>query len=210
MKAELAAFEFSVAEQTAITAAMATAKPWDHADVSGIRARIKDFHLALNEHVCCYCQRDLTGEFAMVIDVEHVLPSSKFKALIFKIWNLSASCKRCNLKIKQADVGFLEAFGCLNDSARYKLAHPNFDDVEEHLVRLMQQAGRTRIIKYMVKTTTKGQYTFDYFRLKELETNSYDEAQGANQTDPAHASEFETMRSRVEELYAQAATGPNQ
>lgn len=205
MKPELEAFEFSAAEQAAIATAMATAKPWDQAEVADIRKRIKRFHLALNEHVCCYCQRDLQGEFKMVIDVEHVLPTSKFKPQTFEIWNLSASCKRCNMHIKKADVAFLEEAGSLLDSARYKLAHPNFDDAEEHLVRLVQQAGRTRIVKYMIKTAAKGQYSYDYFRLLELETNSYDEAQGANRTDPIHTSELEIMRSRVEALCAQTA-----
>lgn len=205
MKAELEAFEFSAAEKEAIKAAMATPKPWEQAEVAEVRQRIKKFHLALNEHVCCYCQRDLNGEFEMVIDVEHVLPTSKFKSQTFEIWNLSASCKRCNMRVKKADVAFLEEAGSLLDSARYKLAHPNFDDVEEHLVRLSQQAGRKRIVRYMIKTAAKGQYTYDYFRLLELEINSYDEAQGANQTDPANPSEFETMRSRVEALLVQTA-----
>ena len=208
MKAELEAFEFSADEDVAITAAMETTKPWDQAEVAEIRKRIKKFHLELNGHICCYCQRDLTGEFGMVIDVEHVLPSSKFKPQIFKIWNLSASCKRCNMNIKKADVAFLEEAGSLLDSARYKLAHPNFDNVEEHLVRLSQQIGRARIVKYMIKTAAKGQYTYDYFRLLELETNSYDEAQGANRADPVHPSELEVMRSRVEALLAQAGQHP--
>jgi hypothetical protein len=203
MKAELEAFEFSAAEQGAIAVAMATAKPWEQAGVAEIRKRIKLFHLELNEHVCCYCQRDLKGEFNLVIDVEHVLPSSKFKPQTFEIWNLSASCKRCNMHIKKADVTFLEETGSLLDPARYKLAHPNFDIVEEHLVRLAQQVGRARIVKYMIKTAAKGQYTYDYFRLLELETNSYDEAQGANLTDPAHPLKLEIMRSRVEALRAQ-------
>lgn len=205
MKAELETFEFSAAEKMEIAAAMATAKPWEQAGVADIRKRIKKFHLELNEQVCCYCQRDLKGEFEMVIDVEHVLPSSQFKAQTFEIWNLSASCKRCNMYIKKADISFLDAAGSLLDSARYKLAHPNFDDVEQHLVRLVQQAGKARIVKYMIKTAAKGQYSYDYFRLLELETNSYDDAQGANRTDPAHTSELEIMRSRVEALRAQTA-----
>ena len=53
MKAELEAFEFSAAEKAAIAAAMATAKPWEQAEVADIRKRIKKFHLALNEQVCC-------------------------------------------------------------------------------------------------------------------------------------------------------------
>lgn len=207
MKAELQAFEFSASEQAAIARAMDTEKPWDHGDVVDIRKRIKMFHLRLNGDVCCYCQRDLRGEFQLVIDVEHVLPSSKFKPQVFEIWNLGASCKRCNMSIKKADTSFFLGTGPFLDSAQYKLAHPNLDDVERHLIRLVQQAGRSRIVKYVIRESEKGRYTYDYFRLAELETSSYDEAQGANRTDLAYPLEFETMRSRVDALRAEAASG---
>lgn len=200
MKAEITEFVFDEEEQTAIEEAMSVTKPWYHPGVKDVRRRIKDFHLRMTADTCCYCQRDLNGEFTLVIDVEHVLPSSLYKPQTFQIWNLSASCKRCNMDIKKNDVSFLQGTGSLEDSARYKLAHPNFDDVEDHLLRLVQQVGRTRIVKYIQKTPDKGHYTYEYFRLRELETSSYDKAQGANKTDPDHVENFESMRSRVNAL----------
>lgn len=200
MKAEITGFVFDDEEQAAIAEAMSAAKPWYHPVVKGIRKRIKEFHLNMTADTCCYCQRDLNGEFTLVIDVEHVLPSSLYKPQTFQMWNLSASCKRCNMDIKKNDVSFLQGNGSLEDSARYKLAHPNFDDVEDHLLRLVQQVGRTRIVKYVKRTRDKGNYTYEYFRLTELETSSYDEAQGANRTNIDHMGNYESMRSRVDAL----------
>lgn len=208
MKAELENFAFDADESASIGVAMLTEKPWQQDCVEQVKRRIKAFHLTMTNDTCCYCQRDLHGEFTMVIDVEHVLPTSKFKLHTFDIWNLSASCKRCNMDIKKADVSFLhEGEGSLEDSARYKLAHPNFDEPEEHLMRLVQQAGRSRIVKYFVLTPDKGDFTYKYFRLSELETSSYDEAQGANKTDPDHVGTFESMRARVDELVASTGAG---
>ena len=200
MKAEITAFTFDEDERLAIEVALLTDKPWYDPGVKDIKRRIKDFHLGMTVDTCCYCQRDLLGEFTMVIDVEHVLPSSKYKPQTFLMWNLSASCKRCNMDIKNDDVSFIQGDGSLEDSSRYKLVHPNFDNPEDHLVRFAEQVGRSRIVKYVVHTPDKGRYTYDYFKLKELETISYDEAQGANKTDPDHADKFESMRVRVNEL----------
>ncbi|WBX94490.1 HNH endonuclease [Pseudoxanthomonas mexicana] len=202
MKAEITAFTFDRDEQVAIEAALLTDKPWYDPGVAAIRRRIKDFHLGLTQYTCCYCQRDLHGEFTMVIDVEHVLPSSEYKPQTFLMWNLSASCKRCNMDIKKNDVSFIQGLGSLEDSSRYKLAHPNFDNPEDHLARFVEQVGRSRIVKYVIHTPDKGRFTYEYFKLRELETSSYDEAQGANRTDPDHADKFESMRARVEELWS--------
>jgi len=209
LKAELEEFLFDEAEQALIDVAMATSKPWDHDDVAAIRKRIKDFHLKLNEDVCCYCQRDLQGEFQMVIDVEHILPTTKFKGQTFKIWNLSASCKRCNLYIKKADASFINNGSPFEESATYKFAHPNFDDPESHVIRVVQQIGKSRIVKYFIATPDKGQYTYDYFKFSELETDSFDKAQGASRKASAHPQEFETMWNRVAALHADTASNSN-
>ncbi len=208
MKAELENFVFYPNESALIEDAMLTKNPWGQGCVKQVKKRIKEFHLTLTNDTCCYCQRDLRGEFTMVIDVEHILPTSKFKLNTFDMWNLSASCKRCNMDIKKADTSFLHQGNIsLEDSARYKLAHPNFDEPEEHIMRLVQQAGRSRIVKYFIRTPDKGEFTYKYFKLSELETSSYDEAQGANKTDPDHVDTFESMRARVDELVTSTGAG---
>lgn len=203
MRPEILTFGYSSIERNAIAVAMGSDKPWDAKgnDIEGVKRRIKDFHLALNGHVCCYCQRDLTGEFQMVIDAEHILPSSKFKDLTFEIWNLSASCKRCNMLIKREHIDFVN----LDEpnffrSQHYDFVHPNLDEIERYILRLVTQAGRRRLVKYVFEADTKGEYTYWYFHLDKLETDSFDEAQGANLRDPMMRVGLDMMRARVDLL----------
>lgn len=203
MRPELVAFVYSQDERTAISHALNQDKPWETTGpvIEAIKRRIKDFHLNLNGHVCCYCQRDLAGEFQMVIDVEHILPSSKFKGLTFEIWNLSSSCKRCNMLIKRDHIDFLNAIEPnFFKSEHYDFVHPNFDEVERYIVRLASQAGRRRLVKYFFEADTKGEYTYWYFHLDKLETDSFDEAQGAIKRDPLARAGLDMMRARVDSL----------
>jgi hypothetical protein len=184
MKRDLEAFKFSEDEAAIIESAMKEKRPWDCSEVEGIRRRIKEFHLAFGENLCCYCYRDLTGEFNMVIDVEHVAPKRFFKDLTFNIKNLSVACKRCNMKMKRDKLDFLNEHFLsrdFEDSNKYKLVHPNIDSRDEHLERIVQQRNAKRLVKYVVlQGSDKGLFAYTYFQLNEFEIESYDDAQGAN------------------------------
>ena len=205
MKTDLAKFTYKPDEQIAIKAAMKLAKPWESSGIKKIKRRIKNFHLERSKKTCCYCQRDLQGEFQMVIDVEHILPSSIFVDLTFEIWNLSASCKRCNMLIKNDNIDFIDgSISNFFSPQYYKFVHPNFDDVQIHLVRLVMQMGQDRLVKYVVRNSLKGEFAYEYFRLSDFEIGAFDEAQDANLTDPAHRGAFEWMRAQVERLQSSA------
>ena len=61
----------------------------------------------------------------------------------------------------------------------YRFVHPNLDKVESHIVRKSVQEGRVRFIKYFFpNASAKGKFTYTYFRLKELEVDSANLAQG--------------------------------
>lgn len=180
MDETVATYRFSSEESTLIATALKSSDPWMDPGVKSVRRKIKDFHLDLIGEFCCHCQRNLHGEFQMCIDVEHILPSSKFPDLTFEMWNLSVSCKRCNMHIKGADVNFLdEEHSNFFSSAHYRIIHPHFDDLEQHLIREARQRGRQRLVKYIIQPDSKGAYSYNYFRLSELEMDSYDKAQGA-------------------------------
>ncbi|WP_126312628.1 HNH endonuclease [Delftia acidovorans] len=179
MKQEVEDFKFSAAEEIIINAALKTAKPWNYKDAKSIRTRIIQFHYNLTRKLCCYCQDNLHGAFMLVVDPEHILPSSLFKDLSYTIWNLSASCKRCNMNIKRARVDFINhAISDRKCSQHYFLIHPNFDIYDNHLRRILIQNGENRLIKYKICDDAKGRYTYNYFRLHELEIENFDKYQG--------------------------------
>lgn len=202
MQADLVDFSYSPEEQDKIFEALKKSKPWDEKgkELAAIKRRIKDFHLNRNGQTCCYCQRDLRGEFQMVMDVEHILPCSQYKALTFEIWNLSSSCKRCNMLIKRDSVDFLNKLEPnFFKSKHYDFVHPNFDEVHHYIVRVVTQAGRQSLVKYVFEEDTKGEYTYWYFHLDKFETDSFDEAQGAIKGRLARAG-LDLMRARVNAL----------
>lgn len=184
---------FTVDEQAAIAAALQTAKPWDWMPagpqggaISSVKQKIRDLHLARHGDRCCYCRKNLHGGGHFVIDREHVLPKSRaaFKLIVYEIWNLGIACKRCNMQYKKNKIDFVvdpANAAALQTSGNYRLIHPNYDLYKDHIRISSMQNDDVTIVKYTKQGTEKGDYTYDYFNLKELEVGSYDVAQGAPQ-----------------------------
>jgi hypothetical protein len=65
-------------------------------------------------------------------------------------------------------------------SNTYQLVHPNLDVYAEHIAYLHFEAGDDiKLIKHIVVNhSAKGNFTHDFFRLHELEIESFDQAQG--------------------------------
>lgn len=204
MKEGIEVFKFSEDEVAIIESAMKEKRPWECAEVEGIKRRIKEFHIKFGDELCCYCYRDLTGEFNMVIDVEHIAPKRFFKDLTFDIRNLSVACKRCNMKMKRDKLDFLNlpfASPDLEDSNKYKLIHPNIDNRDEHLERIVQQRNAKRMVKYVVlPESDKGVFAYTYFQLSEFEIESYDDAQGANFASGQEGETVAEIRDLVREI----------
>ena len=176
---------FTDAEKGHMKSAVASGhEAWSEQYLSGIKKKLKEQHLTKQFNCCCYCSRDLKGEFKLVIDIEHILPKSIFTNHMFTPKNLSVACKRCNMNIKQADVSFLTVAtedlpNRVFRSQFYKFVHPNLDNIEAHLnLEIVRLSRRKKIIKYVVlNESSKGQFNYDYFKLKRLEENAFDEAQ---------------------------------
>lgn len=202
MAKDLSGFSYTEDDEAAMLVARQEDSPWESKHIKDLKSRIKKFHLSLTNETCCYCGKEFHGEFTMVIDVEHIVPKKKYDALMFNIANLSVSCKRCNLNIKGEDTDFLiEPFDCadVGQHDKYKFVHPNLDDRKQHLSRYVVQANECRIVKYVTRST-KGEYTYTYFKLDELEIDSFDLAQGANQVNDSEAGMLSEIRAMVKAI----------
>jgi len=82
----------------------------------------------------------------------------------------------------------------------YKIVHPNFEDIYSHLEINVLRKGPKRLVKYEIHTQGKGKFTYDYFKLKNIEIDSYDIAQGIekNEKNPDIAIEVEELSERHE------------
>ena len=181
------ALVFDNQDRINITAALAAGgNVWENKILSEVKRKIKDYYLAKPLPKCCYCSRLLVDEFNMVIDIEHVLPQSRYSDLRFVEQNLNIACKRCNMEIKKARLDFIVDVLAMGtnyfQSNHYKLIHPNLDNYNDHLKVISGRNGEIIFNKYHIITQTKGKYTYDYFELKEFEVNNLNEAQGISKT----------------------------
>lgn len=154
---------------------------WEDKSIIAAKSQIKELLKIKHKHQCCYCRRSFVGEFNMVIDIEHVLPKEKFPEWIFEIENLSLSCKRCNMNVKNDDIEFYkEQVGTYSrDSDAYKIIHPNYDDWNLHMKYFCWIENDLRIIKYVpLANSSKAAFTYAYMRLDELEIKTLNISQG--------------------------------
>ncbi|MDT3401217.1 hypothetical protein [Mucilaginibacter terrae] len=158
-------------------------KVWENEKLAPIKRKIKEHYRTEGNEQCCYCRRDMTDEFNMVIDIEHILPKIHFDELMFELFNLNISCKRCNMRIKKDRIDFLVDHTTIRNNLRqadqYKFIHPNIDLYFDNIDYLMIVNNSKKMIKYLSKTD-KGKYTYDYFELEKIEVNSLNIAQGIN------------------------------
>lgn len=187
------------AEKAAIVAALATAQPWDWAPggdagdaIMSVKQKVRDLQMARHGDRCCYCRKNLHGGGHFVIDREHVLPKSRaaFKQLAYEVWNLGIACKRCNMQYKGIKIDFVidpADMAALQTSKNYRLIHPNYDCYKDHIRIVCYQDDDITVVKYTKLGSEKGDYTYDYFNLRELEVGSFDAAQGAPQFDDLSA-----------------------
>jgi len=177
-------FEFTHDELVLIeTAKGEEGSTWSSKTIEDVKVRIKQHYRENIIDECCYCRRSFTGEFNMVIDIEHILPKSVFEELMFNLENLSLACKRCNMQIKKADISFITDIESVRvtpfDSQFYLLVHPNVDIYFDHLgLSTFNQDGKKFVKYYPKNSSSKGAYTYNYFRLEELELDDMAIAQG--------------------------------
>ncbi len=210
----LETFVFTADEQAAIEAAFATDKPWDwkpggdvETYILSVKTKIRDLHLERHNNRCCYCRFPLHGGGHFIIDREHVLPKSvkAFRHLSFTVWNIGASCKRCNMQYKGADIDFVIDTGsadALQQSSNYRLIHPNFDSFKDHISFRLEADDDMTLIKYTKRPgSDKAVYTYAYFGLRGREVGAADEAQGLDR--PQEFGEWATKAREMARQYGQ-------
>lgn len=177
---------FDEAEEAIIATAWRNgALNWSSSDLQAIRSKIRNFHRELRGDRCCYCQKHFSDDHPLAVDIEHILPKSKFTEFSIKSVNLTIACKRCNMTIKRDRVDFLhgrsidEVKAIFDKSEAYEFIHPNLDNYENHLQLLMTSIGNNILRRYLVvDDSEKGARTVAYFDLRSLESDDLDNIQG--------------------------------
>lgn len=206
----MAYYIFSEDDLLSIEAArLDEADTWSSNAISNLKRKIKDHIRQELREKCCYCRRSTRDEFAMVLDIEHILPKHEYDEFMFEVQNLSVACKRCNMQIKGADLSFIspEADMLITPflSDNYLLIHPNLDNYYEHIEVLSVRQNDNELILYStINDSEKGIYTYNYFRLYNLEVRSFDKVQGIVEDDDFDMFAQETIASIRAQLEIEA------
>ena len=170
-------------EKVSIINALKTNEPWDYnsKEITYVKDKIKKFHLERTKNRCCYCNNPLRDR-NIESDREHIIPKSLNKNLSYNIFNLSVSCKRCNMSYKKNNINHViekrEIIRKLRNPDNYNIPHPNIDNYEEHIGYFYLCVDKTELLVYR-PFTKKGEMLYEMFSLKKLEINTLFRSQGA-------------------------------
>ncbi|HDI3294035.1 TPA: hypothetical protein PMD70_003404 [Vibrio cholerae] len=160
-------------------------KVWSSKHLDNFKQKVKQHYRTAQNEQCSYCKRVIWGEFKMVLDIEHILPKGEdeFKKFTFAPRNLCVSCKRCNMEIKGTDTTFIVEGSSFDDnfyaSEKYLFLHPHSDNYWDSIHYSVAIENNIQLIQYtVVNNCPKGLYTYNYFRLGQLEIDIVNEAQG--------------------------------
>ncbi len=105
-------------------------KDWDKKNFDGFKSNLTaDLRMKQNNK-CCYCKSEL-GYDIKNVDIEHIIPKSKYSQFTFHPQNLALSCPGCNTSKGTQDV-LHKAIKLYPRSGRnIMIVHPHFDDYEE-------------------------------------------------------------------------------
>lgn len=95
------------------------------------------------------------------------------------------------MEIKKSDTSFIASIPAMGvnyyQSQHYQFIHPNIDTYTTHITLKTIRRGDLIYIKYILKDQDKAKFTYDYFKLKDLEVDTINKAQGAKSTKPLNA-----------------------
>lgn len=181
-------FRLSRSDKIAVRWALSKDKPWDvdgkkspyKNDPRAIRikllkVKLKAFHLTEQKYRCCYCRTSLKSR-SIETDREHIIPKGTFKSFAFHAFNLSISCKTCNMTSKNTKTAHLRGYRNsgvlfsknLKDPRNYNIVHPNIHSWTDHISLRVEDDGRSAVTAYR-PITARGRFTYKFFNLKALE-----------------------------------------
>lgn len=181
-------FYFNSIDRIAIRWALKKSVPWDvdskkspfRTDprakrITGLKKRLKIYHLKKQGQRCCYCRTLLKGR-SIETDREHIVQKELFRELSFHPFNLSVACKTCNMTNKSTKTIHLRGYRRnsklysknLTEIKNYNIVHPNIHNWQDHIKMKMKDDGISAVLHYR-PLTSRGWFTYKFFNLHALE-----------------------------------------
>lgn len=137
-------------------------KDWSKNTFSELKGNLKAHLRVQQNNQCCYCKKIL-GYDLKEVEIEHILPKSKYHAFVFEPKNLALSCPACNLHKGDSDVYAKNKLPVRYPAAScsYKIVHPHFDTYSNHI--------EIRDSAVYIANSRKGSYTIHVCQLWRLQ-----------------------------------------
>lgn len=107
-------------------------RDWAKPAFHNIKSRIKSHLLNEQEFKCCYCKRQIGHEMKSV-EIEHIIPKSKYSQFTFHSVNLALSCPACNIHKGVSDVITRSIKKYPKNGTQFLIIHPHYDNYYDHI-----------------------------------------------------------------------------
>lgn len=107
-------------------------KDWNKDIFEKIKTNIVE-HLRIQQgNTCCYCKSSLGFDIKQV-DIEHIVPKSKYENFTFESRNLALSCPPCNTKKSTKSVLSRHIVNYPTNGINFKIIHAHYDEYSDHI-----------------------------------------------------------------------------
>ncbi|NBK99394.1 MAG: hypothetical protein EOM50_15510 [Erysipelotrichia bacterium] len=126
-------YKFSKHEHTIIGSYFSTHTDWEKSIFDDIKENLKEHLRVQQDNKCCYCKREL-GFDIKEVDIEHIIPKSRFEKFTFHHKNLALSCPGCNTKKSTSCVLLnVSITNYPSSGSNFKIIHAYYDDYSTHI-----------------------------------------------------------------------------
>lgn len=126
-------YKFSKKDQSIIKGNFSTHKDWEKSIFNDIKESLRE-HLRIQQNnECCYCKQEL-GFDIKEVDIEHIIPKSRFEKFTFHPKNLALSCPACNT-IKSTNCVLIKnsIIHYPSNASNFKIIHAHYDNYSTHI-----------------------------------------------------------------------------
>lgn len=123
---------FSKEESTCIENNFISHNDWEKGVFDVIKTNIVAHLRPQQGNTCCYCKYELGYDIKQV-DIEHILPKSKYEKFTFNGKNLALSCPACNTIKSTKEVLTKSVVRYPRNSKKVKIIHAHYDNYSEHI-----------------------------------------------------------------------------
>lgn len=125
-------YNFSKEELQCIQDNFTSHNDWEKGVFDDIKKNIVDHLRPQQANTCCYCKYQL-GHDIKQVDIEHILPKSKYEKFTFNGKNLALSCPACNTIKSTKEVLTKSVVRYPRNSNNFKIIHAHYDNYSDHI-----------------------------------------------------------------------------